>query len=146
MTAELSPAERFAASRQKQRYPILDSFRARQSFDLDPFQIRSCEALEDGRGVLVAAPTGAGKTIVAEFAVYLAMQDPYAKVFYTAPIKALSNQKYNELVDDYGEENVGLLTGDTNVNSKARVVVMTTECSATCSTRTRTCCATSPTW
>src|SRR3954463_5237736 len=112
MTAELSPAERFAASRQKQRYPILDSFRARQSFDLDPFQIRSCEALEDGRSVLVAAPTGAGKTIVAEFAVYLAMQQPRDKIFYTAPMKALSNQKFSEFVREYGADEVGLLTGD----------------------------------
>ncbi|MCU1570549.1 MAG: helicase [Naasia sp.] len=127
MSTELTPAERFAASRQKRRYPALDAFEAAQSFDLDPFQVRSCESLEDGRGVLVAAPTGAGKTIVAEFAVYLAMQEPSAKVFYTAPIKALSNQKYNELVETYGEENVGLLTGDTNINSRARVVVMTTE-------------------
>jgi ATP-dependent RNA helicase HelY len=77
--------------------------------------------------VLVAAPTGAGKTIVAEFAVYLAMQEPHAKVFYTAPMKALSNQKFQELVAEYGADEVGLLTGDTNINSHARVVVMTTE-------------------
>ncbi|HEY8591085.1 MAG TPA: DEAD/DEAH box helicase [Naasia sp.] len=127
MSAEPSPAERFAAARQRRRFPALEAFQAGLSFDLDPFQIRACETLEEGRGVLVAAPTGAGKTIVAEFAVYLAMQEPYAKVFYTAPIKALSNQKFNELVDEYGEESVGLLTGDTNVNAKARVVVMTTE-------------------
>ena len=127
MSYELSPAERFAASRQKRRFPSLEAFRAAQSFDLDPFQLRSCESLEEGRGVLVAAPTGAGKTIVAEFAVFLAMQEPRAKVFYTAPIKALSNQKFNELVEDYGEAEVGLLTGDTNINSRARIVVMTTE-------------------
>ncbi|BDZ47284.1 helicase [Naasia aerilata] len=77
--------------------------------------------------MLVAAPTGAGKTIVAEFAVFLAMQEVSDKVFYTAPIKALSNQKFNELVEDYGPENVGLLTGDTNINARARIVVMTTE-------------------
>ncbi|MDQ1588127.1 MAG: ATP-dependent helicase HelY, partial [Microbacteriaceae bacterium] len=77
--------------------------------------------------MLVAAPTGAGKTIVAEFAVYLAMQEPNAKVFYTAPMKALSNQKFQELVAEYGADEVGLLTGDTNINSHARVVVMTTE-------------------
>src|SRR5690606_588358 len=103
--------------------PLRDSL----SFDLDPFQIESCSALEDGNSVLVAAPTGAGKTVVAEFAVYLTMQHPSAKVFYTAPMKALSNQKYQELVGEYGAREVGLLTGDTNINSQARIVVMTTE-------------------
>jgi ATP-dependent RNA helicase HelY len=75
----------------------------------------------------VAAPTGAGKTLVAEFAIHLAMQHPRDKVFYTAPMKALSNQKFQELVAEYGASEVGLLTGDTNVNSRARIVVMTTE-------------------
>jgi ATP-dependent RNA helicase HelY len=123
----LSPAERYAASRQRQDHPAVEAFRSGLSFDLDPFQIESCVALEDGDGVLVAAPTGAGKTIVAEFAVYLAMSSVRDKVFYTAPMKALSNQKYNELVDVYGPDEVGLLTGDTAVNPRARVVVMTTE-------------------
>jgi len=122
-----SPAERFAASRTRQSTPKLQAFRDSLSFDLDPFQIESCSALEDGNSVLVAAPTGAGKTVVAEFAVYLTMQHPTAKVFYTAPMKALSNQKYQELVDEYGHREVGLLTGDTNINSHARIVVMTTE-------------------
>ncbi|RIX28847.1 RNA helicase [Amnibacterium setariae] len=123
----LSPAERFAASRVRQDHPAVQAFRALQSFELDPFQIEGCAALEDGDGVLVAAPTGAGKTMVAEFAVYLAMSSPRDKVFYTAPMKALSNQKYNEFVDEYGADEVGLLTGDTAVNPRARVVVMTTE-------------------
>ncbi|WP_375405794.1 DEAD/DEAH box helicase [uncultured Amnibacterium sp.] len=123
----LSPAERFAASRIRQDHPAVEAFRAGLSFELDPFQIESCVALEDGDGVLVAAPTGAGKTIVAEFAIYLAMSSVRDKVFYTAPMKALSNQKYNELVDVYGAGEVGLLTGDTAVNPRARVVVMTTE-------------------
>ncbi len=105
----------------------MEAFRAGLSFELDPFQIESCVALEDGDGVLVAAPTGAGKTVVAEFAIYLAMSSVRDKVFYTAPMKALSNQKYNELVDVYGADDVGLLTGDTAVNPRARVVVMTTE-------------------
>jgi ATP-dependent RNA helicase HelY len=126
-SAVLSPAERFAASRVRQEHPAVEAFRAGLTFDLDPFQIASCVALEDGDGVLVAAPTGAGKTIVAEFAVYLAMASVRDKVFYTAPMKALSNQKYNELVDVYGPDEVGLLTGDTAVNPRARVVVMTTE-------------------
>jgi ATP-dependent RNA helicase HelY len=76
--------------------------------------------------VLVAAPTGAGKTIVGEFAIHLAIENKL-KVFYTTPIKALSNQKYAELVTRYGEDRVGLLTGDTNNNGDAQIVVMTTE-------------------
>jgi ATP-dependent RNA helicase HelY len=127
MTAELSPSERFAASRSRRGTPRLERFRNALSFDLDPFQLASCAALERGDSVLVAAPTGAGKTIVAEFAVYLAMQEPSAKVFYTAPMKALSNQKFQEFVAEYGPDEVGLLTGDTNINSGARIVVMTTE-------------------
>lgn len=75
----------------------------------------------------MAAPTGAGKTVVAEFAIHLAMKSGREKAFYTAPMKALSNQKYQELVETYGAESVGLLTGDININSTARIVVMTTE-------------------
>ncbi|MCU1419355.1 DEAD/DEAH box helicase [Mycetocola sp.] len=125
MTVNLSPAERYAASRRKT--PLLDAFRAKQRFDLDPFQLEACASVEAGNSVLVAAPTGAGKTIIAEFAIYAAMQRTRSKVFYTAPMKALSNQKFNELVAEYGAESVGLLTGDTNINARARVVVMTTE-------------------
>src|SRR5690606_13405902 len=88
-----SPADRFAAAKARQRTPEVQSFRAGLSFDLDPFQIRACQALEEGDSVLVAAPTGAGKTVVAEFAVYLTMRQSRSKVFYTAPMKALSNQK-----------------------------------------------------
>lgn len=127
MTDQPSPAERYAASRQRAGLPVLDAFRARQRFDLDPFQLEACSQLERGNSVLVAAPTGAGKTIVAEFAIFRAMQGPRAKVFYTAPMKALSNQKYQELVGEYGPNSVGLLTGDTNINAHARIVVMTTE-------------------
>jgi len=126
-TYQQSPAERYAASRSRASRPQLDAFRDGQRFDLDPFQISACESLADGRSVLVAAPTGAGKTIVAEFAVYLAMQQARAKIFYTAPMKALSNQKFSEFVREYGPDEVGLLTGDTNINSGARIVVMTTE-------------------
>jgi ATP-dependent RNA helicase HelY len=124
---EPSPAEAFAAARALREHPRLRSFREQLAFDLDPFQQTACAVLEEGRSVLVAAPTGAGKTIVAEFAVFLAMFDPRAKIFYTAPMKALSNQKYNELVAQYGANEVGLLTGDTNINATARIVVMTTE-------------------
>ncbi len=102
-------------------------FAARQAFELDPFQIAGCHALERGHSVLVAAPTGAGKTIVGEFAIHLAMQTPNQKAFYTTPMKALSNQKFRELVEVYGADQVGLLTGDTNINGNARIVVMTTE-------------------
>jgi ATP-dependent RNA helicase HelY len=123
----LSPAERYVASRQRMTHPATNAFRAQLAFELDPFQVQGCIALEEGDGVLVAAPTGAGKTIVAEFAVFLAMGSRTDKVFYTAPMKALSNQKYGELVDLYGNDSVGLLTGDTSVNARARVVVMTTE-------------------
>ncbi|QWS34530.1 DEAD/DEAH box helicase [Curtobacterium aetherium] len=123
----LSPAERFAAAKVRSRSRNLELFRTDLRFDLDPFQFAACDAVDQGRSVLVAAPTGAGKTIVAEFAIWLAMRQPTAKVFYTTPMKALSNQKYTELVQAYGETEVGLLTGDTNVNPRARVVVMTTE-------------------
>jgi ATP-dependent RNA helicase HelY len=123
----LSAAERFQAAKVRNRSRNLELFRADLRFDLDPFQFASCDSLDQGRSVLVAAPTGAGKTIVAEFAIWLAMRQPTAKVFYTTPMKALSNQKYQELVEVYGETEVGLLTGDTNVNPRARVVVMTTE-------------------
>ena len=104
----------------------LGAFKETFSFELDDFQQQACASLEAGRGVLVAAPTGAGKTIVGEFAVYLALERGL-KAFYTTPIKALSNQKYGELALKYGAGNVGLLTGDTNINSDAPVVVMTTE-------------------
>ncbi len=126
-TDALTPAQKFAASSSRRGLPKLDAFRRLQRFDLDPFQISGCAALERGNSVLVAAPTGAGKTVVAEFAVYLAMRDTRSKVFYTAPMKALSNQKFQEFVAEYGASEVGLLTGDTNINSGARIVVMTTE-------------------
>ena len=122
-----SPAERYAAAREAAGHPATVAFAASQKFELDPFQIEGCHALEDGNSVLVAAPTGAGKTIVGEFAIHLAMQTPRDKAFYTTPMKALSNQKFRELVDVYGADDVGLLTGDTNINGNARIVVMTTE-------------------
>ncbi|TFC96897.1 MULTISPECIES: DEAD/DEAH box helicase [Cryobacterium] len=127
MTYLQSPAERYAASRSRAGRPRLEAFRAGLRFELDPFQVAACASLEDGNSVLVAAPTGAGKTLIAEFAIYLAMQSAKKKVFYTAPMKALSNQKFQELVSEYGSDEVGLLTGDTNVNPQARIVVMTTE-------------------
>src|SRR3954465_6119832 len=123
-----SPAVRFAAARRRQAESrtLLAEFRAGLDLELDEFQIRACTALEERRGVLVAAPTGAGKTVVGEFAVHLALAAG-RKAFYTTPIKALSNQKYNDLVAVHGSDRVGLLTGDTTVNGEAPVVVMTTE-------------------
>ena len=123
-----TPAERFAASARRAAYEKsqLAAFAATVDFPLDDFQVQACEAVEAGRGVLVAAPTGAGKTIVGEFAVHLALESG-RKAFYTTPIKALSNQKYNDLVRRHGAKNVGLLTGDSSINGEAPVVVMTTE-------------------
>jgi ATP-dependent RNA helicase HelY len=107
-------------------HPILDAFAGLYEFGLDDFQQRACSVVEEGAGVLVAAPTGSGKTVVGEFAVHLALETG-RKAFYTTPIKALSNQKYHDLVARYGLDRVGLLTGDTSVNGEAPVVVMTTE-------------------
>ncbi|MBN1097209.1 DEAD/DEAH box helicase [Blastococcus sp. TML/C7B] len=121
-----SPAERYAAARRRTAHPALAEFTAELGFSLDEFQVEACEALDRGSGVLVCAPTGAGKTVVGEFAVHKALSEG-RKAFYTTPIKALSNQKYNDLVERYGPERVGLLTGDNAVNGDAPVVVMTTE-------------------
>ena len=121
-----APAEAYAAARSRAAHPRLTEFAALLPFELDPFQHRACAALEEGHGVLVCAPTGAGKTVVGEFAVHLALAQGL-KCFYTTPIKALSNQKYADLVERHGVAAVGLLTGDTAVNGDAQVVVMTTE-------------------
>jgi ATP-dependent RNA helicase HelY len=121
-----SPAEAYAAAKRRGKYPQLTRFAAEASFEFDDFQVRGCEALEGGHGVLVCAPTGAGKTVVGEFAVHLALAEG-RKCFYTTPIKALSNQKYADLVARHGPDAVGLLTGDTSINGNAQVVVMTTE-------------------
>ncbi|MDX6253405.1 MAG: ATP-dependent helicase HelY, partial [Kribbellaceae bacterium] len=121
-----TPSEKYAVFRSDQEHPAVKEFRALYDFELDEFQLRACAALEDGHQVLVAAPTGSGKTLVGEFAVHLALQRGQ-KCFYTTPIKALSNQKYSDLVHRYGSENVGLLTGDNSINSEAPIVVMTTE-------------------
>lgn len=124
--AELTPAERYAASKAKSKHPTANSFFETFEFELDEFQIKGCYAIEAGKGLLVAAPTGAGKTIVGEFAAYLALEQG-KKCFYTTPIKALSNQKYQEFVERFGEDRVGLLTGDNSINSDAEIMVMTTE-------------------
>ncbi|HEX8100648.1 MAG TPA: DEAD/DEAH box helicase, partial [Actinomycetota bacterium] len=104
----------------------LQKFAARYPFPLDEFQSKAIQALEGGESALVAAPTGAGKTVVAEFAIERALSR-HRKAFYTTPLKALSNQKFGDFVRRYGESRVGLLTGDNTINSEAPIVVMTTE-------------------
>lgn len=121
-----TPAEAYAAARRRSDHPQLTAFSAEQAFEFDEFQHQGCQALEDGHGVLVCAPTGAGKTVVGEFAVHLALAEG-TKCFYTTPIKALSNQKFADLTERYGSDAVGLLTGDVSVNGDAQIVVMTTE-------------------
>src|SRR5260370_1456731 len=116
-----TPAQRYAASRRRS-----PAFEGLYDFEFDDFQRRACQGLKDGTSVLVAAPTGSGKTVIGEFAVHLALAGG-RKCFYTTPIKALSNQKYADLVRRYGPDKVGLLTGDNSVNGEAPVVVMTTE-------------------
>lgn len=121
-----SPSELYAQARADRQHPHLAEFRDAHAFTLDQFQVDACRVLEDGHGVLVAAPTGSGKTIVGEFAVHLAIATG-RKCFYTTPIKALSNQKFHDFAERYGPTNVGLLTGDNSVNGEAPIVVMTTE-------------------
>ena len=99
---------------------------AHYTFPLDRFQLQAMDALDDGQSVLVAAPTGSGKTVVAEYGIEAALRAG-KRAFYTAPIKALSNQKFRDLVARYGPDRVGLLTGDNAINGDAPVVVMTTE-------------------
>ena len=128
MSTPVSPADRYAAARRRQAEdgPQLAAFRGLYDFEFDDFQVRACRALNSGHGVLLAAPTGSGKTVVGEFAVHLALAEG-RKCFYTTPIKALSNQKYSDLVRRYSADSVGLLTGDHSINGEAPVVVMTTE-------------------
>src|SRR6516165_3648571 len=121
-----TPADRYTAFRDQQAAPEFGGFRALYDFDFDDFQVQACQALGAGSGVLVAAPTGSGKTVIGEYAVHLALAQG-RKCFYTTPIKALSNQKYADLVRRYDGRTVGLLTGDNSINGDAPVVVMTTE-------------------
>lgn len=95
-------------------------------FELDDFQKEACEHINNGKSVVVCAPTGAGKTVIAEHAIHRALEEGH-RVFYTTPLKALSNQKYGDFSTKYGINNVGLLTGDTSINRDAQIVVMTTE-------------------
>lgn len=96
------------------------------NFELDDFQKEAIEHIQNGKSVVVCAPTGAGKTCIAQSAIHLALEKG-ERIFYTTPLKALSNQKYNDFSNTYGEDLVGLLTGDTTINREAQIVVMTTE-------------------
>jgi ATP-dependent RNA helicase HelY len=125
-TPAVSPAEQYARFRDRQADPEFTDFRSRYDFEFDQFQVAACGALTAGDGVLVAAPTGSGKTVVGEYAVHLALAQG-RKCFYTTPIKALSNQKYGDLSRRYEPGTVGLLTGDNAINGDAPIVVMTTE-------------------
>ena len=105
---------------------LLETFKARYRFPLDDFQLRAIAAILDGKSVIVSAPTGAGKTLIAEFAIHAALHRG-RRIAYTTPLKALSNQKYADFVRQWSAEQVGILTGDVKVNPRAPVVVMTTE-------------------
>jgi ATP-dependent RNA helicase HelY len=117
-----APGEATGAGQRADRAELL----ARYPFPPDRFQVEAFDALDAAHHVVVAAPTGSGKTVVAEYGVEAAVRDG-RRAFYTAPIKALSNQKYRDLVDVHGPHRVGLLTGDNSINGDADIVVMTTE-------------------
>src|SRR5438034_8812468 len=107
--------------------PLLAEFEGTLPFSLDSFQREAIEKLDHGRGgVLVSAPTSSGKTVVAEYAIFRALREG-AKVLYTTPLKALSNQKFHDFVREHGERTVGLVTGENTINDGAPIVVMTTE-------------------
>ncbi|MDR1168312.1 MAG: DEAD/DEAH box helicase [Heliobacteriaceae bacterium] len=95
-------------------------------FELDEFQKEACGCIDSGKSVVVCAPTGAGKTVIAQHAIHRALKQD-CRIFYTTPLKALSNQKYYDFSQKYGADKVGLLTGDTSINRTAQIVVMTTE-------------------
>lgn len=123
-----SPAERYAAFKEQQAKvtPTLRDFLATLDFPPDPFQLDAMYALDRGEGVLVAAPTSSGKTLVAEYGLARTLANG-ARAFYTTPIKALSNQKYRDFQARFGADRVGLVTGDVTLNPQAPIVVMTTE-------------------
>src|SRR5215510_6724602 len=105
---------------------LFERFRARYAFPLDDFQVEACRAISAGQSVIVSAPTGAGKTLVAEFAIQAALETG-KRIAYTTPLKALSNQKFGDFTRAFGSDVVGILTGDVKVNPQGRVLVMTTE-------------------
>ena len=95
-------------------------------FELDDFQKEACQIIDNGESVVVCAPTGAGKTVIAQHAIHKALEQG-CRIFYTTPLKALSNQKFYDFGEKYGTDKVGLLTGDTSINRNAQIVIMTTE-------------------
>jgi len=105
---------------------LLERFRSRYPFPLDEFQVEAIRAIEAGQSVIVSAPTGAGKTLVAEFAIHAALAAG-RRLAYTTPLKALSNQKFADFTREFGADRVGILTGDVKVNPQADILVMTTE-------------------
>ncbi|HEY3068481.1 MAG TPA: DEAD/DEAH box helicase [Methylomirabilota bacterium] len=105
---------------------LLERFQTRYPFPLDDFQLEAARAIEGGQSVIVSAPTGAGKTLVAEFAILAALETG-KRLAYTTPLKALSNQKFADFTRVFGADNVGILTGDVKVNPRGRILVMTTE-------------------
>src|SRR5260370_29544318 len=105
---------------------LLEEFRARYPFPLDDFQLEAIQAIANDQSVIVSAPTGAGKTLVAEFAIHAALEAGQ-RIAYTTPLKALSNQKFGDFTRAYGEDKVGILTGDVKVNPQAQVLAMTTQ-------------------
>ncbi len=109
-----------------ERAGLLEAFARTLPFPLDPFQVEAINKLGTHQGVLVSAPTSSGKTVVAEYAIFECMQRGL-KAIYTTPLKALSNQKFRDLKQKYGEGYVGLVTGEHTINDQAPAVVMTTE-------------------
>ena len=105
---------------------LIERFRSKYPFALDDFQLEAVQAVAGGQSVIVSAPTGAGKTLVAEFAIHVALETG-TRIAYTTPLKALSNQKFADFSRAFGADVVGILTGDVKVNPQGRVLVMTTE-------------------
>jgi ATP-dependent RNA helicase HelY len=125
MTAD-RPIEPASAPLAPEAQSLIDAFRDRYPFPFDPFQEEAIRLISEGHSVIVSAPTGAGKTLIAEFAIYRALAHQ-ERIAYTTPLKALSNQKYADFTRQWGEGLVGILTGDVKVNPRAPLVVMTTE-------------------
>ncbi|MGA0770361.1 MAG: DEAD/DEAH box helicase, partial [bacterium] len=121
-------SQKYSDFRKKQRTTskLIQEYELDLPFELDNFQREAFIAIESDKNVLVSAPTGSGKTLVADFGIFITKKRGLRSI-YTTPIKALSNQKFRELIERYGVENVGLLTGDNSVNKDAPIVVMTTE-------------------
>ncbi len=125
MPQELEAAYR-AGRLSTEALDLYRTFASRYPFPLDDFQVRAIRAMLEGNSVIVSAPTGVGKTLIAEFAIHQALACRQ-RIAYTTPLKALSNQKYADFCRQFGVAEVGILTGDVKVNSRASVLVMTTE-------------------